>query len=358
MLTIARKALLEKLEPAAKVAASKSQKDIPRWAKFTQQDGTLTITATDLEVGIKLRLPCEGPDCEFLVPASDTVNRLKLMTAECVTLDPQANGTALSGKRERFRLPAIDAGDFPSWSHDGDVIALQAERFNAACARVAFAMDAASTRYALSGVCLDVIDGKNFVVATDGRSLALDECGDNTLSGPPLWQGVLVPKFISACRTLTGDVSASLGTSTVEFSDADATVFGRLVAGRFPMYRGVLRHFQSTLKLRVLAGELLRITRLASLATSPDSAGVTLEVRDGTLRVGASSNHNGDLAADIDLPVASSGEASITLNAAWLAELLSAINPMDDLEWQIGPDACLFATGQWQSIIMGMGLKE
>lgn len=344
MLKVSRKELLSKLENAARVAPSRSPKEILRWVRLTHDGQTLTITATDSEVGLRQTMACEGTPCDFLLPADGAVAQLKAMASEDVEIAPQDNGVLVSGRGERRRFPLMDPEGMPTWEHSGETVTLPAG-FGQAVGSVKFAIDDQATNYAFTGVYLDLRSGH--VVCCNKRTLGAVKLCDGGVE----LDGILQAKFAEvAARTLAGDIKASVGHSTIELSDGNNLVFGRLVAAKFPKWESVIPTKAET-ELDISVGELMRVTRQAMLAADVEKSGMEITLKDGRLSASCGSQVKGD--CSVEIPIASDADLSTLVYPQFVVEMLAGLDPLDVLRWKFNSEAAhLFSVKNWRGIIM------
>lgn len=140
-----------------------------------QDDGTLSITATDLEVGfrstVKGSVTTPGRVAVNARRLHDIVRRLPVGN---VGFRQDDSSLHLTCERIKFRLAVQQADQFPTIrSHEGNPQAsLQASHLSDMIRRTLFAITASDPGYSLGGALWSVGDGKMTMVATDGHRLA------------------------------------------------------------------------------------------------------------------------------------------------------------------------------------------
>lgn len=186
-------------------------------------DGFLTITATDLTVGVQFLLPVSGTIKPILAPAS-IARQVAALPAETVELKIDKDRLVVSGGAT-FRLPTQRVDDWPdiilpednTWTPPVDF----AETFKAV----------ASHSATKSRPILETVHLGTDMAATDSYRLAVVELPD--------WPGdpILVPHSIG----LKGHVDrVTWDRRTVVFETPDGKLWARLVEGSFPKYRVLL----------------------------------------------------------------------------------------------------------------------
>ena len=221
-------------------------------------EGTLSLTATDLEIAIKTTI-----DADVEIAGSIAVSAKKLY--ELVREMPSIHSVRLrsdhtdrcvitSGK-SRFSLLGLPADDFPEYTTpEGSLrFSMDSVLLSKLIVRTHFAMTQDETRFALHGVCLEIAPGENGagtakMVATDTHRLNYAEAP--ILLATPITESmmVIVPKKgVYEARRLLDTKEREGQAAVVEICQShlriiqEKTVFTtKLVSGRFPNYHKVI----------------------------------------------------------------------------------------------------------------------
>ncbi len=330
-----REPLLAALQSAAAVVPTRSPKPVLTNVKLeASREGTV-LSATDLEVGIRIDL--DG--VEVLAPGSVLLpsGRLAAIVRESppgTVFEIHADGTAsvVKAPRSEFRLPAEDAVEFPS------VATFPAEAgfelttplVRELVRRTVFATDNESSRYALGGVLVELTADRVIAVGTDGRRLA-------KMEGPAKAQGTgagtaqpIVParamQLIERC--LGGPdlpVLVAVRQAEILVKTAGTTISARLVDGRFPRWRDVFPERPQAAKVQLVAGPLLAAVRQAAIVTSEQSKGVDFSFEPGQLVLAGRSAESGE--SRVELPIDHGGDAvRIKLDPRFVVDFLRVLD--------------------------------
>jgi DNA polymerase-3 subunit beta len=105
-----------------------------------------------------------------------------------------------------------------------------------------------------------------------------------------------------------------------------ATIFTRLVEGRFPRWRDVFPQRTGATRIDVSVGPLLSAVKQAAIVTSEESRGVDFTFENGTLLLSGRAAEVGQ--SRIELPLAYDGPAlSISLDPRYVQEFLKVLDP-------------------------------
>ena len=139
-----------------------------------RKDG-LTLTATNLEIGIKTKVRGKiDEEGEFTVGArliTDFVNSLK---RENIALSVEDKKLTVKGENHQTTIRGLEASDFPVIPEVDDKysITTKCSKLSEALARVVFAMSVDEARQELNGALLQVGDKECIIVATDSYRLS------------------------------------------------------------------------------------------------------------------------------------------------------------------------------------------
>ncbi len=198
--------------------------------------------------------------------------------------------------------------------------------------RTIFATDNESSRYALGGVLLEMGPERIIGVGTDGRRLAKMEAPARSVGGHQSGDSMtIVPTKAMQLieRALTdGDAEIQLAARANEIlvRSPRATIYSRLVEGRFPKWRDVFPQRTGVQRIDLTVGPLHSAVRQAAIVTSEESRGVDFSFQAGTLVLAGRAAEWGQ--SRIELPIAYDGPTiSITLDPRYVSDFLKVLDP-------------------------------
>ena len=314
------------------------------------------LEATDLEIGISVSvLGITAPRAVTLILPPirlDQILQGAVGRADTLVIAVTDSGSgpsaeirlvAASGKKSTFHLPLESAENFPDvprFPESGPYLQITSEDLKKLITRTIFATDLEATRYALGG-CLFTVgkeeSGRDTVslVATDGRRLAKQSVEAEFLDSwkPPTKEPVIPAKALKLVAKLAApDVSTVAITfdadKAILFKLDRATIYSRLVEGRFPKYQDIFPTSCNG-KASCTVNELLWATQQASIMTSEDSRGIDYRFErllGCTVNASASEKGDGEIEATLDY---AGPTITITFCGAYLIEALQTLNRMD-----------------------------
>ena len=330
----------------------------------------IALTATDMEVGLRARVPAEVKK-----KGTVTVNARKLyeisreVTAEELVLKASSAGwvDVLAG-RSKFKVVSLEPKDFPQLplageSKVGVAVEIAAGTLREMIDKTLFSVSTDETRFNLSGVLMESGEGGVLrMVATDGHRLAKV---DRRVPGLKLERGAIMPRkgVVEARKLLDeveqGDVTLTVSAKDVRLSTPSISFFMRLIEGEFPDYRQVIPGSVRA-KARFNRNDLLAALRRISLLASERSRGVKLHLEKGRLDASASNPDQGEASEDIEISYG--GEPlTVGFNARYLIEVLNAHPEGEVIELgltdEVGPGTVTGASDpEYTYVVMPMRL--
>lgn len=293
------------------------------------EEGTVRLTATDLEVGARVSIPARvvGKGA-ITVSARKLAEIVKELPAAAVALKVgDSAGVSLRCGGVTYRLVGMPPDDFPPVvpASPGAWLTLEAKVLRDMLTQTSFAVSHDETRYALNGV-LFTLSGKEMrLVATDGHRLALSvrSVGDvgRAVTG-------IVPRkaITEVMRVLGSGEEVQIGITDNQFvlQMPNFLMTARLIEGQFPNYEAVLPKGQPgklVISRTAVAAALRRVSVMAEERNKP----IKLVLAPAVLRLSASSQDLGEAEETLDVDYAGD-EVSIGFNSRYL---LDAIGPIE-----------------------------
>jgi DNA polymerase III subunit beta len=302
-------------------------------------DGTLTLTTTDLEVSARLSIAVQVQEAgAALVPArllADTVKSLSEAPVDFETDQSQAH-IRCAAYEGALRLLPVD--DFPGLQEpSGTAISVEPAAFAEAVAQVSRAASKDEARPVLTGVLLEISREGVVLVATDSYRLAVR---DLVATADGEAKAIVPERALTEAGRAAVDqkagVEASVNASQIAFRVGSLTLTSRLIEGEFPNYRQLLPETVES-RLTISRQQLLEAVRRVGLLAR-DTTPVRLEFNALGVKLSSSSP---------DL-----GQAVETVEARYEGEdLVAAFNP------QYLVDGLTAATGESVRIDVRDGLK-
>lgn len=317
------------------VAPSRSPKPILQNIKMAVGPDGASLIATDLEVAITREVSGVTSDrpASLILPAAKVGQILRASSDDDLTIDLEDGNLTIRGARSKFTLPSSDPAEFPEPPafDSEDFASIPAADLRRLIRRTTFATDVESTRYALGGVLFEFGDGTLAGVGTDGRRLArvVVPCEGQGGFTPPGKAPVIPTKCLNLLLKSLEDTDPPVhvrvdADRSVMFRTHNATIYSRLVEGRFPRYQDVFPA-EATAVIPIGVGPLLAATQQAMIVTSEESRGVDFRFDCGMLSLSSQAPDAGS--STVDLPIDYDGQAiEITFDPRYLIDALKVLD--------------------------------
>lgn len=334
--TFDREKLLAAFQVAASVAPARSPKPILQNVKLEVTKDSAMVMATDLEIGVRVAvsgMQIDAPGSAVL--PIDRFGRILRESSDAnLRLETDGHGTQVRGERSEFKLPAENPDEFPAVTSfaESKYHELPARLLRELIRRTTFATDPESSRYALGGVLLEMHPDQIIAVGTDGRRLARMEGPAKSVGGHSTGEATtIVPTRAMQLieRTLTdadAEIQIAARGNDILVKSPKATIYSRLVEGRFPKWRDVFPRRTDVAKIELTVGPLHSAVRQAEIVTSEESRGVDFTFADGKVVLAGRAAETGQ--SRVEFPIAYDGSAlSITLDPRYVKDFLKVLDP-------------------------------
>ena len=358
-----REALLGDCQLASAAAATRDIKPILRNLKAVAEGEKCTLMATDLELGIRLevRSPQVQETGSAILSAAKLTSILRESTDEYLTIEANGDRCVVTGAHNEFEMPGEDPAEFP------DIPVFAEKKHHEVTAgvlrtmirRTVFAAARESTRYAMTGVVWDLEGSQCRLVATDSKRLALATGPAKEVGGHDTKGGShIVPTKAMALleRNLHDDdelVRVSLRPNEALFQTEKATIYTRLVEGRFPPYKEILpKKANARIPLKVVP--FLTAVRQAAIMTDEESKRVTFNFAAGKLTLAAQGAASGRSKVETELEYDGT-PIDIAFDPQYLVDMLKVLEADAPLTLDLidGTKPALFKSGtEYQYLVM------
>lgn len=214
----------------------------------------LTLTATDLEVGVRIVVPAEIlTGGEITLPARKLFEIVRETDSDLLHLELHDNNwVKISANASAYNLAGLSADEFPSFPdyEEAKLVEIPADSLKELIDRTIFSVaQEGESQFNLAGVLVErEKKGKDFVlrmVSSDGHRLSLMELPlEADLGGLTMEKTVLIPrKGVQEIRKFCeGQSLVAIGFDKKQaiLKTARALMIIRLMNGEFPDYRNII----------------------------------------------------------------------------------------------------------------------
>lgn len=326
---IERDLLWEGLSRTVPITEKRSPLPILSHILLEAREATLVLTATDLEVGLRITYDCNVTDPGTVaIPAKKIHEIVRELSSGIVKIRlTEAQRIEITSGHSDFQLVGMDAADYPAWSTVEEVqtASIQADKLLSMIDRTVFASSSDDSRFNLNGVLFEKEENRTKMVATDGHRLALTS-GELDL---PLEAKVLVPKkglqeLKRLLDGIKGEVLVGFEQKNLVLRTQRLVMTIRLIDGEYPDYRKVIPESSEKI-IRVNRLALLQGLRKAAILTSERNKGINVDVSKDQIEVSATHPDLG-MAKDVVDAEYEGDPISFIVNVGYLIEALGVID--------------------------------
>jgi DNA polymerase-3 subunit beta len=325
------------LQVAMRAIAVRPTLPILNYMLMEAEEGHVTLTGYDMEMGIRVRFPANVIEEGSLAVKAKTLNEIvsQLMSDDIEIDFNDISKITLTGGRSEFQLVGKPGGEYPSLPEAGDedeILTLPIARFMTNLKRTIFASSLDTPKNYTSGVLLKLSEGILQIVATDGRRLAM--ATDKLEGHEDEEKMVLIPaktmhellKILA--MNWEGDLELHLSENLAMFKLSDGgevEIITHLLDTPYPDYEKVIPESsegQLTIdRNRFITG----LRQVGILARQQDGRDMSvLETTDDHLRISSKAESEGK--AEVELPIEREGEPlKVAFNYQYLLDPLLAV---------------------------------
>jgi len=330
----------------------------------------LTLTATDLELGIRCWTPARVKQSgSGTIPAKKLLDYVRLLPeAEVNVKFSESHWASLICGRSKTRIAGMSRESFPELPARPDpMVRFPVGMLSSLIGKTVFSISTEESRFTLNGALLQLRGHMVTMVATDGHRLALAEMRNPMTDAESTNHKALIPrkamlellKLAAECDDKGTPVEYSWDENHLFFGVKDRLLISRKLTGNFPDYERVLpkSHPHSV----ELERDELRtsIERVAQFSDERSRA-IRVRVADNELTIHSSTSDTGE--SEESLPVEySDTPAEIGFNAQYLLDFVRALpEPKVNFHFKDGQSAGELRPGgegvayQYRYVVMPM----
>ncbi len=302
----------------------------------------VTLTATDLELGIRCSCPARvKKEGSGTVPARKLLDYIRLLPEGDVNMKFMENHWAnITSGRSRTRIAGMSRESFPELPEVPESIAeIPIKTLSSMISKTVFAISLEESRFTLNGALLLMKPDGLTMVATDGHRLAyVNAPGAGNGLGDKTFRALVPKKAMAELVKLAddGDENAKAvfagDDNHLFFQIGQRLLITRKLTGNFPDYERVLP--KEHMLVAKLQKEEIRsaIERVAQFADERSRA-IRVQFTNGEVRVFSSSVETGE--SEESVPSEYEGpDLEIGFNAQYLLDFLRAI-PQDQVAFEL-----------------------
>ncbi len=326
---VSRPQLTQALELLTRVSVKHVTLPVLQCALLKTSKAHLTLTATNLELSIKVDVPCVVEEEGVIaVPASTLLQSIQYDTGNEVVLRVEEGVLVIESQKTNTSIKSIPHEEFPVLNHvQGVSVVVNRQLFALGIKTTAFAASVSTIKPELGSVYIQQKKEQSLTfVATDSFRLM-----EKTVSqkGVILESSLLVPQknaleIARICDLLQGDPNLVVSDNqcALDFANEGVYITSRLVTGSFPDYEQIIpKEYIS--RVTVLKQDLLKAFRKTAIFLNKYQQ-VTIAVTDNSLTLSSQNSEVGHVTDSVEATV-DGEELSLNFNQQYVADALAYI---------------------------------
>ena len=288
----------------------------------------ITLTATDLMIGIRCKTEAQViKEGATTLPAKRFAQLLRELTTPTIEFSTNSHEitTVISGT-SRFKLNGMNREGYPSLTDlsSAQTLHIKQKDLKELLYRTSFAVSRDDTRYALSGVLMQISNGQILFAATDGKRLARAFIPIDV--SPSFTTQSVIPFKASdeLSKNLSDNeeekIALSLMPDKIAFSTDQTLLLTKLLIGDYPDINRIIPEY-SEINLSLHREELFSLLRQIALFTTDGQHSARFSFTNGELKLAANTLEVGE--GDVGMPVNYQGEPlEIAFNPFYFIDIL------------------------------------
>ncbi|HSQ42461.1 MAG TPA: DNA polymerase III subunit beta [Fibrobacteraceae bacterium] len=320
--------ILEALQAAFPAVPNKSTLQILNNFLLRLEGDFLEVSATDLDLGIRVRTGVTGHrDGSVVVNARKLLDLIKVLPDTLISLDVEDYLLRVTwGQKGKASITGVDGSDFPPFpelGEEGQTFSISRAELAFLADKTSFAVSTDSTRLTLNGVYAECSDSKLLFVATDGHRLGKAFVEQES---PALQKGIIIPpKALSHVLRAVSDDSAieiRVDEAHILFTGERIQVVSKLIEGPYPKYESVIPvQFERTVQANRM--EFAEVVRHVSAFANQRTRQIRMALDGANVEVSASDpNSGGECRESFLVTHEGDGAFAIGFNGQYLADIL------------------------------------
>jgi DNA polymerase-3 subunit beta len=292
----------------------------------------LTLTATDLELGIRAECPARvKKEGAGTIPARKLLDYVRLLPDGDISIKILENHWAsITAGRSKTKIAGMSRESYPELPTMPDTITeIPAKLLASMITRTVFAISMEESRFTLNGALLLLKEDGIVMVATDGHRLAFVEAeGENQRSFRALIPRKAMGEIVKLADEAPAEAKISFAgdENHLFFKFGSRLLITRKLSGNFPDYERVLPADNNNIATLDKGEIKAAIERVAQFADERSRA-IRVQFAEGEVRVFSSSVETGESEESVSTEY-HGPELEIGFNATYLLDFLRAI-PQD-----------------------------
>ncbi len=317
------------LQIASRVITTSSTLPILGTVLLKTENGVLSLSATNLEIGIKTLIRCKvEQEGQVALPAKPLVDLINSLPNKPITISLEKGVVNIKSENYHTKLKNLPGEDFPviPQPESGVEVNVSSSELKGAIEQVLFATSPSENQPEISGVFIAGIKNEIRLAATDRYRLAEKRL---KTTNSEEFEGVIVPyRAIAEISRIINQnnkpVNLILAPNQASLTIEDTQIVTRLIEGQYPPYENIIPQSFET-EIVINKQDLVSALKTTSVFSSGVQS-VTLDFSDDNQQVTIQSGQQDLGESEVVLEAGvSGGNIKVLVNYKYLLDCLSVI---------------------------------
>ncbi|MCD6521873.1 DNA polymerase III subunit beta [Candidatus Calescamantes bacterium] len=309
------------------VISTRTTLPILSYVLMKAEKNTLSLYATDLEVGVETRINAEiVEEGSITLPGKKMLELIREFPSGIITLSSENNLVTIRNENIWIKMISLPQEEFPAFPEvKGREIKVNGKILKKMIKKTSFSVSHEETRYMLNGIYTTVFEKLISMVSTDGRRLSLiTQELENVV---PTEVEAILP--LKACEQLTkimedDEVLIVWGDKQIKFTQPGVSLVTRIIEGEFPDYKSVIpKSFKG--EGHIDKTKFQESIRRAYILTKEKALSVRLSLQEGKMKITTRVPDQGE--SNEEMEIEYSGEAmDIAFDPEYLLDVLRVLD--------------------------------
>ena len=323
IITISKSIIENILIHAGPFLEKKDTSQITSHVYLNASNGTLTVKATDYEIGFLVTTK----NVNISQDGSITANGKKFLDIVRILKDGDINFEVkndtlhISQAHSNFKLPTFSHNEFPEFpSYEGKArISIESHTLIESLKKITPAIDTNNPKFELNGALIDIKQDSINFASTDTRRLAVVNV--NNQSANEL--SIIIPKkaIIEIQKLFFDDIELYYDETNLIIHSEQYTFFTKLINGKFPEYSRII---PKEIANNLVLPKAIMIDSIKQITTI--STDVKITFLNDIITFESLSDDNIEAKTEISHTTGFSEPFSIAINSRYLLDFLNSIN--------------------------------
>ena len=323
IITISKSVIENILIHAGPFLEKKDTSQITSHIYLNASNNTLTIKATDYEIGFLVSTQEVNitQDGNITANGKKFLDIVRILKDGEINLEVKNNTLHITQAHSNFKLPTFSHNEFPEFpSYEGKPrISIDSHTLIESLKKITPAIDTNNPKYELNGALIDIKNNFINFASTDTRRLAVVNISNNSETE----LSIIIPKkaIIEIQKLFFDNIELYYDETNLIIHSQQYTFFTKLINGKFPEYSRIIPKEVSNSLLLPKATMIDSIKQITTI-----SADVKITFLNNTITFESLSDDNIEAKTEINFQTNFNEPFSIAINSRYLLDFLNAIN--------------------------------